>query len=142
MVQAKQGNVVKVHYTGKLEDGSIFDTSANRGPLEFKLGESKLIAGFQRAIVGMNQGETKTVKVPAEQAYGPHREERVLTVDLSQLPERKKPSVGQQIKLPAKEGPEIAVTVTEVSASRVTLDANHPLAGKDLIFEIRLLAVA
>jgi FKBP-type peptidyl-prolyl cis-trans isomerase 2 len=141
MAQAKMGDTVKVHYTGKLEDGTVFDTSIDRDPLQFTIGEGELIPGFEQAVVGMNPGESKTTKVPADKAYGPHREEMVLVVDRNQFPVDLQPKVDQRLQIRQEDGRIIVVTVTDVSESSVTLDANHPLAGKDLTFDIRLIEI-
>lgn len=141
MAQAKPGDTVKVHYTGKLEDGTAFDTSIGYDPLQFTIGENQVISGFEDAVVGMNPGESKTVKVPADKAYGPHREEMVVEVSRNQLPADLKPEVGQQLQSRQPDGRTFVVTVTDVSESSVTLDANHPLAGKDLIFDIQLIEI-
>lgn len=140
MTQAQIGNDVKVHYTGRLDDGTEFDSSREREPLGFTLGEGQLIPGFERAVIGMTVGDSKTVKVPAEQAYGPHHEEMVLEVPREQFPPNISPAVGQQLEMHQGERV-IQVRVTEVSPKDVTLDANHPLAGQDLTFEIELVAL-
>jgi len=141
MAGAKNGDTVKVHYTGKLEDGTVFDTSVERDPLQFTIGQGQVIPGFEQAVVGMNPGESKTSKIPADKAYGPHRKEMILVVDRNQIPVELKPKVGQQLQSRQAEGRTIRVTVTDVSESSVTLDANHPLAGKDLTFDIQLVEV-
>lgn len=142
MAQAKRGNIVKVHYVGKFEDGTVFDTSREREPLPFTIGEGEVIPGFEEAVVGMNPGESKKVVIPAENAYGPRHEEMVLVVDRQNLPEGVDPQVGQQYQIPQSDGQSIVVTVTDASDSSVTLDGNHPLAGRELTFEIELLEVA
>ena len=139
--QAKDGDTVKVHYTGKLEDGTVFDTSIERDPLQFTIGEGQLIPGFEQAVVGMSPGESKTVEIPADEAYGPYREEMVLVVDRDQLPPDLQPEVGQQLQMRQEDGQIILVTVIDVSESSVTLDANHPLAGQDLTFDIQLVEI-
>ena len=141
MAQAKHGDTVKVHYTGKLEDGTVFDTSINRDPLQFTIGEGQIIPGFEQAVVGMNPGESKTTKVPADKAYGSHHKEEVLVVDRNQFPVDLKPEVGQKLQIRRTDGQTSVVTVTDVSESSVTLDANHPLAGKDLTFDIQLIEI-
>ena len=141
MAQAKNGDTVKVHYTGKLEDGTVFDSSTNRDPLQFTIGEGRVIPGFEQAVVGMNPGESKTTKVPADKAYGPHRKEMVLVVDRNQLPVDLKPKIGQQLQSRQADGGTMRVTVTDVSESSVTLDANHPSAGKDLTFDVQLVEI-
>lgn len=142
MTQAKQGDMVKVHYTGKLDDGTVFDSSVDRDPLEFVLGEGQLIAGFEQAVLGMTPGESKTEKIPAEEAYGPHREEMVVEVERQQLPDNIPLDVGQQLQIQQAPNQIIPVVITAISESKVTLDANPPLAGKDLIFEIELVGIA
>ncbi|WDT73795.1 MAG: peptidylprolyl isomerase [Candidatus Manganitrophus sp.] len=142
MAQAKRGNAVKVHYVGRFEDGTVFDTSREREPLPFTIGEGEVIPGFEEAVVGMNPGESKKVVIPAENAYGPRHEEMVLVVDRQNLPEGVDPQVGQQYQIPQSDGQSIVVTVTDASDSSVTLDGNHPLAGRELTFEIELLEVA
>lgn len=141
MTQAKKGDTVKVHYTGKLQDGSIFDASTNGPPIQFTIGEGQLIPGFEKALLGMNPGESKTIKISAEEAYGPHREELVVIVDRKELPPHLTPKVGQRLQINQPENQSIVVTVTDTSESSVTLDANHPLAGKDLTFDIELIEI-
>jgi peptidylprolyl isomerase len=141
MEQAQNGDTVKVHYTGTLDDGTIFDTSVGRDPLEFTLGERQVIPGFEQAVVGMSPGESKTAEISADEAYGPHNEEMVVSVDRSDFPNSIEPRVGQMLQLHQPSGQRIAVTVTEVSEASVTLDANHPLAGKDLTFDIQLVEI-
>jgi len=141
MAQAKNGDTVTVHYTGKLEDGTVFDSSVNRDPLQFTLGEDLLIPGFEQAVLGMSAGESKTAKVSADQAYGPHREEMVVEIDRQEFPPHFQPEVGQQLQIPQSDGRTTQLIVTDVSEQKVTLDANHPLAGRDLIFDIQLLEI-
>jgi peptidylprolyl isomerase len=141
MAQAKEGDTVKVHYTGKLEDGTVFDTSEERAPLEFTIGNGQIIRGFEQAVVGMEPGEAKTATIPPEEAYGPHREDMTLTVDRGQFPEEINPEPGQQLQVQQPDGRAAVVTVSDVSESTVTLDANHPLAGQPLTFEIRLVDI-
>ncbi len=141
MAEAKQGDTVRVHYTGMLDDGTVFDTSVNREPLQFTIGSGQVIPGFEEAVVGMNPGESRTATVPAGQAYGPHRDEMVLLVDRDQFPPDIEPEVGQQLQVHQAEGAPIIVTVTDVTDQNVTLDANHPLAGKDLTFDISLVDI-
>lgn len=141
MTQAKSGDNVKVHYTGKLDDGTIFDSSIEREPLEFSLGSGNVIPGFEAAIVGMAPGESKTATIPAEEAYGPQREELIITVEKEQIPSDLSVEIGQQLQISQNNGQVIPVVVTDVSDSKVTLDANHPLAGQQLIFDIQLMEV-
>lgn len=139
--QAKQGDTVKVHYKGSLEDGTVFDSSLERDPLVFTLGEGRVISGFDEAVTGMSEGESKAARVPAEKAYGPHRDDMVLDVGRENIPESLDVQVGQQLQLQQENAQPIPVTVTDVSDEAVTLDANHPLAGKDLTFELELLEI-
>lgn len=141
MPQAKNGDTVKVHYTGTLEDGTVFDSSREREPLEFTLGKGQLIPGFEEAVTGMEVGDTTTAKIPADKAYGPVREEMVARVEKDQFPEGLNPEVGQKLQVPQQDGQVLVVTVTEVDNTHVTLNANHPLAGKDLVFEIELVEI-
>lgn len=141
MTQVKHGDTVKVHYTGKLEDGTVFDTSTKRDPLQFTIGSGQVITGFEQAVVGMNPGESKTTEVPADKAYGPHRKDKLIELDRDKLPENVKLKVGQQYQIPQKDGRKTVVTMTDVSESSITLDANHPLAGKDLTFHIQLIEI-
>ena len=138
MAQAKAGDTVKVHYTGKLDDGTIFDTSADRDPMQFTIGEGQLISDFEQAVVGMSPGESKTVQIPSENAYGPHHEEMIMVVDRSEFPKDLEPKVDQMLQVRRQDGHTFAVKVTDVSENKVTLDANHPLAGQDLTFDIQL----
>ena len=141
MAEAKNGDTVKVHYTGKLDDGTVFDTSIDREPMQFTIGEGQLIPDFEQAAVGMNPGESKTIQIPAENAYGPHHQEMIMEVERSQFPEDLKPEVGQQLQVRQADSQDFVVTVMAVSDSKVTLDGNHPLAGKDLTFDIQLAEI-
>ncbi|HBY95209.1 MAG: peptidylprolyl isomerase [Ardenticatenaceae bacterium] len=141
MAQAQMGDTVQVHYTGKLEDGQVFDTSGNREPLQFTIGGGQIIPGFEEAVAGMDPGETKTARIPADKAYGPHREELIVEVDRGQFPEHLAPEVGQRLAIRQADGSQVPVTVTDVSESSVQLDGNHPLAGKDLTFDIQLVKI-
>lgn len=138
---AQSGDSVTVHYKGLLQDGTVFDSSEDRDPLNFKIGEGKLIPGFEKAVVGLAPGEKVKTEISAEEGYGPHREEMVLAVEREQLPDDLDPTVGQQLQMQQQDGKSMIVTVAEVSNESVTLDANHPLAGKDLVFEIELVAI-
>jgi peptidylprolyl isomerase len=141
MAHATEGDVVKVHYTGKLDDGTIFDTSTGREPLEFTIGEGQVITGFEQAVVGMEPGETKTFEIPPEEAYGPRREDMLLEVEKGQFPEEVTPQEGQQLQIRQPDGRTLIVTVSDVTESTVTLDANHPLAGRPLMFDIQLVDI-
>ncbi|MGA7932439.1 MAG: peptidylprolyl isomerase [Kovacikia sp.] len=141
MTQAKHGDTVKVHYTGKLEDGTVFDSSTEREPLEFTIGEGNIIPGFEKAVVGMDLGQSKTEIIPTEQAYGPYQEEMVVTIDRKQMPAEIAPEVGQQLHIQQPNGQVLPVIITDVSDVTVTLDANHPLAGENLTFDIQLVEI-
>jgi len=141
MAQAQAGDLVKVHYTGRLADGTIFDTSMEREPLEFTLGEGELIPGFEQAVLGMTTGESKTATILADQAYGPHRAERVIDVERHHLPSDIQPELGQRLQMTRPDGTTINVVVTTITETQVTLDANHPLAGQDLIFDLILVEI-
>ncbi|GAB4365591.1 MAG: peptidylprolyl isomerase [Elainellaceae cyanobacterium] len=141
MTQAKQGDTVAVHYTGKLDNGAVFDSSEGREPLQFSIGSGNLIPGFEQAVIGMAPGESKTATIPAEQAYGPHHQEMVLVVERQRIPDDVPVTVGQRLQIQQQGGQVIPVMVTDISDSDVTLDANHPLAGQDLIFDIQLVSI-
>ncbi len=138
---AKDGDTVKVHYKGTLEDGSVFDTSRGGEPLEFILGGGNLIAGFDKAVNSMQVGEIKTVTIPAEEAYGPHRDELLLVIERDKLPDNLEPSIGQQLQMSQPDGGTVIAVVTDVSEGSITVDTNHPMAGKDLTFEIELVEI-
>jgi peptidylprolyl isomerase len=141
MAQAKMGDTVKVHYTGKLEDGVPFDSSRGSDPLEIKLGSGRFIPGFEEAIIGMSPGESKTVKIPPEKGYGLYREDRVIKMDKKDLPEDIVPQEGMVLEICASNDTMIPVQITEVTESTVTLDANHPLVEQTLTFEIELVEI-
>lgn len=142
MTQAKEGDTVHIHYTGRLEDGTVFDTSQDRDPLSFTLGEEKVIPGFANAVEGMEEGESKTAEIPSEEAYGPHRDDLLLWVERSQLPADMSVEVGQQLQMQTQDGRTFQASVAQVGDDRVQVDANHPLAGQDLTFEIELVEIA
>jgi peptidylprolyl isomerase len=141
MTQAEHDDTVRVHYTGKLEDGTVFDSSAEGEPLQFTLGEGEVIPGFEDAVQGMEPGESKTVEISEEEGYGAHRDELVMTVNEDQLPADMEIEVGQQLQIRLENGQTAVVRVTDISDSDLTLDANHPLAGEDLTFEIELVEI-
>lgn len=140
--QAKLGDNVCIHYTGRLEDGTVFDSSRDRDPLQFSLGGGQVIPGFEAAVVGMAPGDSKTEVINAEEAYGPHRDEMVMVVERTQIPEEIPLDIGVQLQLRGPQGQLLPVLVTELSDAEVTLDANHPLAGETLIFDIELVDIA
>ena len=148
MAQAAHGSKVRVSYTGQLEDGMVFDTSEDiagngggSGPLEFTIGDGSVIPGFAAAVVGMTPGERKTVIVPVDDAYGPHLPELVAELDRSVVPAGMNPKPGEQLEVVHGEGQTIPVVVVAVTPDTITLDANHPLTGRDLTFDIRLDAI-
>lgn len=159
MVQAKTGDRVRVHYTGSLEDGSIFDTSEGAdeqchtgggecgcgsnagGPIEFVIGAGALIPKFEAAVAGLKPGQSAKVTIPAEDAYGQRSEEMVAVIQRSEIPEEIKPEPGQQMEVIMQDGSPMPVLVTDVTDTAITLDANHPLAGFDLTFDIRLVEI-
>ncbi len=142
MTAAKNGDSVKIHYTGTLDDGTTFDSSEGRDPLEFTLGSGQVIVGFEEAVTGMKAGEKKNVNIPADKAYGQRNEEMVITAPRDQVPKEIDPEVGQQLQMAGPDNQPIIVKITEVTDEHITLDANPPLAGKDLIFDIELVAIA
>lgn len=141
MAQAKVGDRVRVHYSGFLEDGTMFDSSLEKEPFEFTLGEEMVIPGFENAVIGMKVGDTKKVSVPPEEAYGNYSEDLVVVIDRAQIPDHIDPELGMMLQVRSQEGTTTNVTITDISEDTVTLDGNHPLAGKELTFEIELLEI-
>ena len=141
MTQAKSGATVSMHYTGTLADGSEFDSSKEREPLSFELGAGQIIPGLERAVDGMEAGESKTVTVPAEEAYGEHQPQAIQQVPRDAIPDHIPLDLGTQLQVQTQDGQTLPVTVTDVSEAEVTLDANHPLAGKDLTFAVEVVSV-
>jgi peptidylprolyl isomerase len=141
MNKAKNGDTVKVHYTGKLEDGEVFDTSKDREPLEFTIGGGSVIPGFENGIIGMEIGSKKVVTIPPEDAYGKKHEELILKVNKSEFPENITPALGMELQLRYKDKTSVRAVVTDIMKENVTLDANHPLAEKTLIFDIELVEI-
>ncbi len=136
----KNGDTVSVHYTGTLDDGSVFDSSRERDPLKFTMGKGQLIAGFESAVMGKEVGDTVTTHIAPKDAYGDVDEEMIFVVDRTQVPDHITPSVGLPLTLSSEQG-QMEVTITEVTDKEITLDANHPLAGKTLTFEIEIVGV-
>jgi peptidylprolyl isomerase len=130
-----------VHYKGTLDDGTIFDSSEDGDPISFRLGEGEVIPGFETAVEGMSIGDAKTERIDAENAYGPRRDELVFRVSREQLPDNSEVEVGDMLRIGFPDGSTANVQVAEMDDASVTLDANHPLAGKDLTFELRLVAI-
>ena len=140
-MQAKKGDAVKVHYTGRLDDGFVFDSSESREPLGFTLGDGNMIKGFDAAVYGMVIGDKKTVTIPAVEAYGERRQDMMIDVPLTQVPPHIQPEIGLQLTLQGEGGHPMPVTVVFVDEEKITLDANHELAGRDLIFDIELVSI-
>lgn len=142
MAQATKGDVVKVHYKGSLNDGSVFDSSEGRDPLEFTVGSGQVIAGFDDAVTGMSINETRTVKIPAENAYGTYQDDMRVTVKKTDFPPGVEPAVGHMLQIRSADGQSFRVQVLSMTDTEVVLDGNHPLAGKDLTFDITLVEIA
>lgn len=141
MAKAKEGDLVKVHYTGKLSDGEIFDTSENREPLAFTIGKGEVIPGFETGVTGLEIGESKTVVIPTEQAYGPRRDEMIYKVGKDKFPPDVELKIGDAFKIGEEQGAPLIVSITDIAETEVTLDGNHPLAGKELTFDIKLVEI-
>ena len=141
MIRAENGDTVRVHYTGTLMDGTVFDTSRERDPMEFTIGKGEGIPGFERAVVGMRTGTSVIENVPASQAFGEYDERRVLRVGADQVPSGQELALGRMIEIAGAGDRTVRGVVTDISEETVTVDTNHPLAGKDITFEIQLLAI-
>ncbi|RNC85479.1 MAG: peptidylprolyl isomerase [Balneola sp.] len=141
MSTIKNGDTVQVHYKGTLENGEVFDSSENRDPLQFTMGAGQLIPGFEKAVMGLQVGDTTKAEIPCTEAYGEHNPQMEVTIPKSQLPADMEPVVGLQLQLNQPDGQPIPCQVTKVEDEEVTIDANHPLAGKDLIFNIEIVSI-
>ena len=141
MSTIKDGDTVSVHYTGTLASGEVFDSSVERDPLKFTLGKGQLIPGFEHAIMGLSVGEKAITNIPSLEAYGEHNPEMVIEVPMNQLPLELDAQVGMQLQLNQPDGQAIPVQITQIEGETVTIDANHPLAGKDLNFDIEVVEV-
>lgn len=141
MSVAKTNDTVRVHYTGKLTSGEIFDTSVDRDPLEFTIGAGQLIKGFDDGVVGMKINEKKTLEIPSDEAYGPVHDQLIQEVEKSQLPPEIEPQIGQTLIATGAEGQETRLVIKDINDQNIVVDANHPLAGKDLIFDIQLVEI-
>jgi len=141
MAALKNGDTVKVHYTGTLEDGRVFDTSREREPLEFKAGGGQIISGFESAILGMEVGDTRDFEVAPDEAYGYRQEEMVLKVPVAQFPDHIEPQVGMPLQIKQQEGGTLEMVITDITDEAVTLDGNHPLAGQTLHFQVELVEI-
>lgn len=142
MTQAKSGDTVRIHYSGTLNDGTQFDSSRGREPLEFGIGQGQVIPGFEKAVEGMAVGDSKSFTIPPEEAYGQHREELVQDVPKTALPPDLTPTVGMQLQGRSGDGQSMNLVVTKVMDETITVDGNHPLAGQDLNFDIELVEIA
>ena len=149
MAQAKEGDRVRVHYTGRLDDGTVFDSSecseddcgCEHGPMEFTIGGGEVIPGFDKGVLGLEVGEAKTVHIPVEEAYGERIEEMVAEVPRADLPPEMHPEIGQQLEVTQEDGQIFQVLVTDMNEETITIDANHPLAGQALNFDLRLVEI-
>ncbi|TDL90973.1 FKBP-type peptidyl-prolyl cis-trans isomerase [Meridianimarinicoccus aquatilis] len=141
MAEVKAGDTVHIHYTGTLNDGTTFDSSEGRDPLSFEVGSGEIIAGLDSALPGMSEGDKKTVNIPADQAYGPVNPEARQPVPRAEIPDHIPLDLGTQLQVETAQGQTMPVTITEVTEDTVVLDANHPLAGQDLNFDIELVKV-
>ncbi|MBI9069960.1 MAG: FKBP-type peptidyl-prolyl cis-trans isomerase [Melioribacteraceae bacterium] len=141
MSTAKTGSIVKVHYTGRLKSGEVFDSSIDTEPLEFEIGLGMVVPGFENGIVGMTVGDTKVIDIPSAEAYGEVRDDLVLVVPKAEFPPEIDPEIGEQLQIPQEEGNPVIVTVVKKDDEEITLDANHELAGKDLVFEVELIGI-
>ncbi|MBW2467081.1 MAG: peptidylprolyl isomerase [Deltaproteobacteria bacterium] len=141
MTQAKEGKTVKIHYTGRLQDGSVFDSSSGREPLQFRIGSRQVIPGFEEAVIGMRVGDKKTVEIPCIKAYGEQNPSMIMVVDRKHIPPGINPEIGQRLEMGSPSGELIHVTVIKTDEQNITLDANPPLAGKDLTFDIELVEI-
>lgn len=139
--KAQQGDTVAVHYTGKLDDGEVFDSSKGRDPLEFQVGSGQVIPGFDRAVTGLGVGESREIRLDPEDAYGEPRKELVVAVERSQFPAEAEPVVGQQVQVQVAPGENRVATIQDVDDQNITLDLNHPLAGKPLTFDVELVEI-
>jgi FKBP-type peptidyl-prolyl cis-trans isomerase 2 len=139
--KVKKGDTIQVHYTGKFEDGKEFDSSLNRQPLQFEVGAGRVIKGFEDAVIGLQAGEKKTVTVSAEDAYGSFDENLLIEIPKKNVPEGVTPEVGMRLQLVNQQGQAAHVVVTEILDKTVRLDANHPLAGKTLVFDLEVLEI-
>lgn len=141
MTQAQHGDTVRIHFTCKLPGGEVFDSSLERDPAQFTIGKGTVMPGIEEAVIGMEAGETKTAVIPPEKAFGNPRDELVVDVGREKFPEGVNPEVGQRLRFVKPDGQEIVATVARVSDSTVVVDANHPLSGKEITFDIQLMEI-
>lgn len=138
---AQKGDTVAVHYTGKLDDGEVFDSSRERDPLEFEIGSGQVIPGFDQAVAGLEVGESREIRIDPDQGYGQPREDLVVDVERDQFPDESEPQLGQQVQVQVAPGQNRVATITEIQDEAITLDLNHPLAGKPLTFDVELVEI-
>ncbi|MDP1809239.1 MAG: peptidylprolyl isomerase [Actinomycetota bacterium] len=141
MTPAKQGDTVQTHYIGKLDDGTVFHSSEGNEPLEFIIGTGQVIPGYEQGVVGMDLGESKTITIPVNEAYGPRRDDMILVLGREEFPPEMDPKVGEKLEMHQPDGAVALVTVLKTSPESVTIDANHPLAGHALVFDVKLVGV-
>jgi peptidylprolyl isomerase len=141
IMAAKNGDIVKVHYTGTLDSGDIFDSSREREPLAFTIGEGKLIVDFEKTVIGMDIGETRTINIPAERAYGIKNDELIVGIPREHFPADLTPEKGQRFQANQPNGQVMPIVIVGVNETTITVDANHPLAGQDLTFSIELISI-
>ncbi len=141
MTTAQTGNKVRVHYTGRLDDGQVFDSSEGGTPLAFTIGSGQVIPGFETGVLGMSPGDTKTVNIPCADAYGEHRDDGVMQVPRDEFPPDMPLAVGSSVQGQQQSGQQVTFTIVALTDAEVTLDANHPLAGKDLTFDLTLVSI-
>jgi peptidylprolyl isomerase len=142
MSKVKHGDTVKVHYVCSLEDGTVINNTREKDPFQFTIGQGQVIPGFEEAVLGMNENEEKTTKVPTEKAFGPYKEKDIVVVERENFSEDIKLEVGKQLQITSKDGKIIICNIVDVADTYVALDTNHPLSGKDLIFDIQLIEIA
>jgi len=141
MTQAKNGDKVKIHFTGYLEDGTVFGSTTDEEPFEFIIGEKNMLPGFENAVVGMQKGDTKTITLPPEEAYGPHKKELVSVMERSGFPQEVHLEVGKRLRVRKQDGKYTVVTIKDFTEDNIVLDENDPLAGKTLTFKIELIEI-
>ena len=142
MERAKYGDKIKVHYTGKLTNGRVFDSSIDRNPIVFTIGQEQMIPDFEQAFIGMSPGESKRITIDSDKAFGPYREDLLTKINSENISPELEPKVGQRIEASRRNGQKVVVTIIAVNESGVTVNANHPLAGEDLTFDLELIEIA
>jgi len=142
MGQAKEGDTVKIHYTGKLENGEVFDSSRDREPMQFKMGGGEVISGFEKGIAGMQVGESKDITIPPEEAYGAKNEQLIFEIERNKLPDQITPEVGMPLQMTQKNGQPVNVVITALTDDTITINANHPLADETLHFNVELVEIS